>query len=207
VTPVNGDIMFGGKTEVVDVTPATAPTTGHRETPQKGNNMWFIQEGKVTLHNARIRGTESEFRAWLDENWILAPGTEVTFNEKGRLVIVWTISEEAGSDELGYFNYTDDEYMSPIIEIPATRRDADFENDQWNFLAVGWPKAHMENLLSAIGKEWLTAGADITWEGIDYNEDAETDEEYEFAVTGWGTVYPNGDIAFTDEEIPDIYTN
>lgn len=161
--------------------------------------MWFILYGKITLHNAKIRGTESEFRAWLDDGWILAPGTEVTFDERGRLTIAWTISDEAGSGELGYFTFTDDDYMDPIPEIPATPKSVDYDADEWGFLSVGFPKAHMENLLSEIGREWLETPAYVTWNGFDQDEDGD-----EFPVTGFSILNLGGHLIYGSDQLPDL---
>ena len=160
--------------------------------------MWFILYGKITLHDAEIRGTESEFRAWLDENWILAPGTEVSFSPDGKLTIVWAISDDTDED-LGYFTFTDDDYMDPIPEIPATPKNVDYDTDEWGFLSVGFSKANMENLLSPIGQEWLTGAAYITWDGFDRDEYGD-----EFPVTGFSLLTTNGNLIYGSDELPDL---
>lgn len=164
--------------------------------------MWFMYPGTVSLLPCSIKGNEGDFRLWLDENWVLAPGTQVSFTPEGYLTITWDIPGR----EWGEFQYEDDDPFSdydpyPIPEIPALPKTVDRDSNEWGFLAAGNPKSEMENLLPAIGATWLTESARVTWEGED-----EDDLGLPMGVVGIAYLHSSGNIGYVDPDIsPDAY--
>lgn len=124
--------------------------------------FWTLADGTIETEPFKINGTEDEFRAWLDENWILAPGTEVSFDAQGRVIITYRTFPLTDGGEDFFFNTSG----QGIVEISATRADRD-TNDEWAFLAKDEPKAYMEDILPSIIETWNTGGIFVSWSGVD----------------------------------------
>lgn len=122
--------------------------------------FWIFADGTIEVEPFEITGTEAEFRAWLDENWIT--DAEFIFTNGSLSITYRTPSAEEGGEDF-YYNYNYD----PIVEIPGTRRDRE-PDEEWGFLAKDEPKAYSEDMLPAIMEAWAPqASLILRWEGTD----------------------------------------